>query len=154
MAGRPANSAKIISMQNDISLTIDIAKNLLRDLIEEEKTIKDLSISDIMKTVANFYGVTIDDILSAQRTQTLVTPRQLAMFLSRKLTTRSLQEIADEFKDSIKVCKIDVDENRELAMQFRIMSIPTVMFFKGGEAVKREVGAYPKEQYVEMINSL
>lgn len=65
-----------------------------------------------------------------------------------------IEEIADEFKDSIKVCKIDVDENRELAMQFRIMSIPTVMFFKGGEAVKREVGAYPKEQYVEMINSL
>lgn len=87
-----------MSMQNDIPLTIDIAKNLLRDLIEEEKTIKDLSISDIMKTVANFYGVTRDDILSSQRTQTLVTPRQLAMFLSRKLTTRSLQEIADEFK--------------------------------------------------------
>ena len=86
-----------MSMQNDIPLSIDIAKNLLRDLIEEEKTIKDLSISDIMKTVANFYGVTIDDILSTQRTQTLVTPRQLAMFLSRKLTTRSLQEIADEF---------------------------------------------------------
>ena len=42
--------------------------------------------------------VTIDDILSPQRTQTLVTPRQLAMFLSRKLTTKSLQEIAAEFK--------------------------------------------------------
>ena len=70
----------------------------MRDLIEEEKTIKDLSIGDIMKTVATFYGITIDDILSSQRTQTLVTPRQLAMFLSRKLTTKSLQEIADEFK--------------------------------------------------------
>ena len=52
-----------MSMQNDIPLTIDIAKHLLRDSIEEEKTIKDLSISDIMKTVATFYGVTIDDIL-------------------------------------------------------------------------------------------
>ena len=87
-----------MSMQSDIPLTIDIAKHLLRDSIEEEKTIKDLSISDIMKTVATFYGVTIDDILSPQRTQTLVTPRQLAMFLSRKLTTKSLQEIAAEFK--------------------------------------------------------
>jgi chromosomal replication initiator protein len=87
-----------MSMQGDVPLTIEIAKHLLRDSIEEEKSIKDLSISDIMKTVATFYGVTIDDILSAQRTQTLVTPRQLAMFLSRKLTTRSLQEIAEEFK--------------------------------------------------------
>ena len=87
-----------MSMQGDVPLTIEIAKHLLRDSIEEEKSIKDLSISDIMKTVATFYGVTIDDILSPQRTQTLVTPRQLAMFLSRKLTTRSLQEIAEEFK--------------------------------------------------------
>ena len=96
--GALARIVTFMSMQNDIPLTIDIAKHLLRDSIEEEKTIKDLSISDIMKTVATFYGVTIEDILSAQRTQTLVTPRQLAMFLSRKLTTKSLQEIADEFK--------------------------------------------------------
>lgn len=96
--GALARIVTFMSMQSDIPLTIDIAKHLLRDSIEEEKTIKDLSISDIMKTVANFYGVNIEDILSAQRTQTLVTPRQLAMFLSRKLTTKSLQEIADEFK--------------------------------------------------------
>lgn len=96
--GALARIVTFMSMQSDIPLTIDIAKHLLRDSIEEEKTIKDLSISDIMKTVSTFYGVTIEDILSSQRTQTLVTPRQLAMFLSRKLTTKSLQEIADEFK--------------------------------------------------------
>ena len=96
--GALARIVTFMSMQNDIPLTVEIAKHLLRDSIEEEKTIKDLSISDIMKTVATFYGVTIEDILSLQRTQTLVTPRQLAMFLSRKLTTKSLQEIADEFK--------------------------------------------------------
>lgn len=65
-----------------------------------------------------------------------------------------IDEIADENADRIKVCKIDVDENRDLAMQYRIMSIPTVMFFKDGELVKREVGAFPKEQYLEMIDSL
>ena len=96
--GALARIVTFMSMQSDIPLTIDIAKHLLRDSIEEEKTIKDLSIGDIMKTVAAFYGITIEDILSSQRTQTLVTPRQLAMFLSRKLTTKSLQEIADEFK--------------------------------------------------------
>ena len=50
-----------------------------------------------MQTVASFYGVTLADILSTQRTQTLVTPRQLAMFLARKLTTKSLPEIAKAF---------------------------------------------------------
>ena len=50
-----------------------------------------------MQTVATYYGVTLADILSSQRTQTLVTPRQLAMYLSRKLTIKSLTEIAKAF---------------------------------------------------------
>lgn len=95
--GALARIVTFMSLQGDIPLTIEIAKHLLKDSIEEEKTIKDLSINEIMKTVASFYGVTIDDIISPQRTQTLVTPRQLAMFLSRKLTPKSLQEVAEEF---------------------------------------------------------
>ena len=75
-----------------------MAQRLLRDSIEEEQTIKDLTIDEIMKTVAAFYGVKIEDIMKKERTQTLVTPRQVAMFLSRKLTTKSLPEIADSFK--------------------------------------------------------
>ena len=50
-----------------------------------------------MRTVALAYGVKMEDILSKERTQTLVTPRQVAMFLSCKLTTRSLQEIGRSF---------------------------------------------------------
>lgn len=65
-----------------------------------------------------------------------------------------IDEIADEYSDKVKVCKVDVDANGELSMQFRVMSIPTVIFFKNGEQVLREVGAYPKEKYVEIINSL
>ena len=86
------------SMNSDMPLTIDMAQRLLRDSIEEEQTIKDLTIDEIMKTVAAFYGVKIEDIMKKERTQTLVTPRQVAMFLSRKLTTKSLPEIADSFK--------------------------------------------------------
>ncbi|MCO8194207.1 MULTISPECIES: thioredoxin [Anaerofustis] len=66
----------------------------------------------------------------------------------------TIDEIAEEYSNKIKVCKLDVDTNQELAIQFRVMSIPTVIFFKGGEQVAREVGAYPKEKYVEIINSL
>lgn len=65
-----------------------------------------------------------------------------------------IDEIADEYSDKVKVCKVDVDANGELSMQFRVMSIPTVIFFINGEQVSREVGAYPKEKYVEIINSL
>jgi chromosomal replication initiator protein len=86
-----------MSMQEDIPLTIEITKHLLKDSIEEEKTIKALSINDIMQTVATYFGVTLADIISEKRTQTLVTPRQLAMFLSRKLTSKSLKEIALTF---------------------------------------------------------
>lgn len=66
----------------------------------------------------------------------------------------TIDEIAEEYSNKIKVCKLDVDTNQELAIQFRVMSIPTVIFFKGGEQVAREVGAYPKDKYVEIINSL
>lgn len=86
------------SLNPDMPLTIDIAKHLLRDSIEEEQTIKDLTVDEIMKTVATHYGIKIEDILKKERTQTLVTPRQVAMFLSRKLTTKSLPDIADSFK--------------------------------------------------------
>ena len=86
------------SLNPNMPLTIDIAKHLLRDSIEEEQTIKDLTVDEIMKTVATYYGIKIEDILKKERTQTLVTPRQVAMFLSRKLTTKSLPDIADSFK--------------------------------------------------------
>ena len=80
-----------------IPLTLEIAQHLLKDSIEEEKTIKDLTVDEIMRTVALAYGVKMEDILSKERTQTLVTPRQVAMFLSCKLTTRSLVEIGRSF---------------------------------------------------------
>ena len=87
-----------MELNDGLPLTVEIAQHLLRDSIEEEQTIRDLSVNDIIRTVASFYGVKVEDVLSKERTQTLVTPRQVAMFLSRKLTTKSLPEIADFFK--------------------------------------------------------
>ena len=86
-----------IDLNPNIPMTLEIVQHLLKDSIEQEKTIKDLTVEDIMKVVTEFYGVTLSDILSPQRTQTLVTPRQVAMFLSVKLTTRSLTEIGRSF---------------------------------------------------------
>ena len=61
-----------------------------------------------------------------------------------------MDEIADERSD-IKVCKINVDEQKELARQFRVMSIPTLAVFKNGEMVNRSTGAKPIEQILQMI---
>ena len=89
-----------MDLNRNMPMTLEIAQHLLKDSIEEEQSIKDLTVEGIMKEVASAYGVTLSDILSSQRTQTLVTPRQVAMYLSYKLTTRSLQEIGRSFGKS------------------------------------------------------
>lgn len=61
-----------------------------------------------------------------------------------------VDEIARE-RDDIKVCKVNVDEQRDLAMKFRVLSIPTLAVFKNGELVSRSTGAKPKEEILEMI---
>ena len=61
-----------------------------------------------------------------------------------------LEEIAGERTD-IKVGKVNVDEQRELAAAFQIMSIPTLVVMKGGKAVNQAVGARPKEQILAML---
>lgn len=61
-----------------------------------------------------------------------------------------VEEIAQERPD-IKVCKINVDEQDELASAFSIMSIPTLMVVKEGKIVNQTVGARPKESILEML---
>ena len=61
-----------------------------------------------------------------------------------------LDEIAEERED-IKVCKVNVDEEPELAAQFQITSIPTLMVIQGGKVVKQSLGAKPKAQILDML---
>lgn len=61
-----------------------------------------------------------------------------------------LEEIAAERAD-VKVCKIDVDEEQELAMQFGVSSIPTLLVIKNGQIVNKSVGALPKAKILEML---
>ena len=63
-----------------------------------------------------------------------------------------IAEIAEEQITSLKVGKVDVDEQKELASQFNIMSIPTVILFKDGKVVKEILGYKPKEEILELIN--
>ncbi len=57
-----------------------------------------------------------------------------------------IDELAGELEGSVLVGKVNVDEEEELARQYRVMSIPTVYIFKDGEPVNRIVGAVPKEK--------
>ncbi len=62
-----------------------------------------------------------------------------------------LEEIDKENGDQVKVCKINVDEEGELAVQFGIMSIPTVLIFKDGEQVGKSIGFTTKEAILELV---
>ena len=61
-----------------------------------------------------------------------------------------LDAVAEERED-IKICKINVDEEPELAAQYEVMSIPTLMVFDKGQIVKRELGALPKHEVLQML---
>ena len=55
-----------------------------------------------------------------------------------------LEEIAGEYADKLTIAKVNIDENPQIAMQYQIMSIPTMSVFKGGQIVKTVVGSRPK----------
>jgi thioredoxin 1 len=65
-----------------------------------------------------------------------------------RMVTPLLEEIARDYAGRIKVAKLNVDDNREIATRFDIMSIPTVLLFREGEPVKQVVGALPKDLLV------
>ncbi|MGI6777612.1 MAG: thioredoxin [Acetivibrionales bacterium] len=64
-----------------------------------------------------------------------------------------MDELANEYDGRVKVGKINVDEQGELAAKFRVMSIPTVILFKGGEIVEKVIGARSKAEFAEILDN-
>jgi thioredoxin 1 len=64
-----------------------------------------------------------------------------------------VEELTKEYEGKVKVGKVNVDSDNELASQFNVMSIPALVFFKGGKVVDTIVGAVPKEHIVEKIKA-
>jgi len=64
-----------------------------------------------------------------------------------------IEELAEEFEDQIKVGKLNTDENPNIAMQYGIRAIPTVILFRKGEVVDTRIGVQPKEALRQMILS-
>jgi thioredoxin 1 len=65
-----------------------------------------------------------------------------------------VQEIGDDYKDKAVVGKLDVDHNPESARKYGIRNIPTILYFKGGEVVDKQVGAVPKQVLVDKLETL
>ncbi|MFC2429070.1 MAG: thioredoxin [Campylobacter sp.] len=65
-----------------------------------------------------------------------------------------IDELAEEFEGKAKICKVNTDEVQDLAVEFGIRSIPTLLFFKNGEVVEQMVGAQSKQAIADKINSL
>jgi len=63
-----------------------------------------------------------------------------------------IDKVADEAGDRAKVCKINVDDNPELAQRFDIMSIPTLIVMKNGKLAGTSMGIMPKEEILKMID--
>ncbi len=70
-----------------------------------------------------------------------------------KMLLPIVEELAAELAGRVKVCKANVDEVPDLAAQFNVMSIPTLMIFKNGEPVDQMVGALPKVKLLEKLKA-
>jgi thioredoxin 1 len=66
----------------------------------------------------------------------------------------TVDELAETYAKKIDVVKCNVDDCQEIAMEYGIRSIPTLLFFKNGEVVERTVGAVPRQEIVDIIEKL
>ena len=65
-----------------------------------------------------------------------------------------IEELATEYEGRVEVGKVDVDNNQEFAAKYGVRNIPTVLVFKDGEVVGRQVGVAPKKVYTDALDSL
>ena len=70
-----------------------------------------------------------------------------------KAIAPALEELSEEMNGKVTIAKVNMDENQNLAMQYGVRSIPTLMMFKGGEPVAVQVGAAPKPKLADWIKS-
>ena len=71
-----------------------------------------------------------------------------------KMIAPILDEIAKEYGEKLKICKIDVDSNPDIAPKFGIRGIPTLIMFKDGKAESTKVGAVSKSQLIEFVDEI
>ena len=70
-----------------------------------------------------------------------------------KKLSPTLDEVSEELGEQVNIVKVDVDESEDLAMNYGIRSVPTVLFFQNGQQVDKFVGALPKSEIVAKIQA-
>ena len=63
-----------------------------------------------------------------------------------------IEELAEDYEGKANICKVNTDEEQDIAVKFGIRSIPTIMFFKNGEMVEQVVGAQSKQALTDILN--
>ena len=76
-------------------ITIDVAREALKDLLSVQN--RQISVENIQKTVADFYNIKVADMYSKKRPANIARPRQIAMYIAKELTQKSLPEIGELF---------------------------------------------------------
>ena len=69
-----------------------------------------------------------------------------------KMLAPVVDELADEYAGRMKVCKVNIDEQEQLAAQYRVMSIPTLVVFRNGQPVDKSIGVVSKEKLEDMLD--
>lgn len=111
-------------------LTVEVAKEALKDLFAAQERM--ITLDNIQKTVADYYKLRVADLTSDKRTRNLARPRQVAMYVSKELTSHSLPEIGDAYKRDhttvlhacrqiTKLRESDVQLNEEVSSLLRIL---------------------------------
>lgn len=71
-----------------------------------------------------------------------------------KVQSPILKEVASELGDRVRVIKIDIDQNQEVANQYHIQSVPTLMIFKNGEIKYKQSGVHTKQQLINLLTTI
>ena len=99
-----------------------------------------------------FTDATFDEVLS---NNTVVVADFWAEWCGTcRMVGPSIEQLAEEYAGKAAIGKVDIEENDDLATQYAIRNIPTVLFFKNGQLVDKMVGAAPKSAYEEKLKSL
>ncbi|MFK5890689.1 MAG: thioredoxin [Flavobacteriaceae bacterium] len=71
-----------------------------------------------------------------------------------RMLTPIVEELGKDYGDKVTIGKVDVDANQKFAAQYGVRNIPTVLLFKGGEVVDKQVGVAPKKTYSDKLDAL
>jgi len=71
-----------------------------------------------------------------------------------RMLSPMVEKFAEEYDGKLKCCKLNVDENRDMAAKYQVMSIPLLLFFKGGEVVDQSLGAVPEAMVRPKVEGL